>query len=599
LQNLLPKHHSMSSDTRSCQNCKKDFVILHEDFLFYEKVKVPPPTFCPQCRLQRRLAWRAERGFHHRKCDLCAKDIIATFPQDTEFPVYCRECWWSDKWDGKDYGREYDWNKSFFQQFYELQQKVPAIALQVVNSVNCDFTNQILDCKNCYLLISAGWDEDCYYSYRILNSKNIFDSSFLLQCENCYQCVEGIGSSHTLFSQNVVDSLDISFCYDVRGSQNCFMSSNLRNASYIFRNRKLSKHEYEEALKTIDFGSSKNIQQYKQEFNNLLASSVHAYADIKNTLDSTGQILTNTKDCKSCFGSSELENCSYCLYIDGAKDSMDITIGTVELGYEISTGGVKSANIKLSADVWPEVHDITYCASCRSSANLFGCIGLKKDQYCVLNKQYSKEEYERLLPKIVEQMNAIPYVDSRNRVYKYGEFFPIQFSYLPYNESPAQDYFPMTKNEALRQGYTWRDEGERSLKITKLTDDLPDHINNIDESILHEVIECEHQAKCNERCTNAFRVILTELKFYKAIRMALPRLCPNCRNRERLSRQNPINLWHRKCMCQNTNTSRAIYQNKNVHSHGSNPCVNEFETSYSPERPETIYCKSCYQTEVI
>lgn len=33
------------SETKICQNCKKDFTIDPEDFKFYEKIKVPSPTF--------------------------------------------------------------------------------------------------------------------------------------------------------------------------------------------------------------------------------------------------------------------------------------------------------------------------------------------------------------------------------------------------------------------------------------------------------------------------------------------------------------------------------------------------------------------------
>ncbi len=35
----------MESQTKNCQNCKKDFIIEPEDFNFYEKIKVPAPTF--------------------------------------------------------------------------------------------------------------------------------------------------------------------------------------------------------------------------------------------------------------------------------------------------------------------------------------------------------------------------------------------------------------------------------------------------------------------------------------------------------------------------------------------------------------------------
>ena len=169
------------------------------------------------------------------------------------------------------------------------------------------------------------------------------------------------------------------------------MSSNLRRSSYVFRNQQLSKEEYADAMKDIDLGSYRNVQKYKLEFRDLLKSCIHACATVKNAINSTGNILTNTKNCKSCFNSSELEDCAYCIYVDGGKDCMDVNTGELEQGYEVSTGGVKSAYIRLSADVWPEVRDLTYCASCRNGAHhLFGCVGLKKAEYCILNKQYPK-----------------------------------------------------------------------------------------------------------------------------------------------------------------------------------------------------------------
>ena len=48
---------------------------------------------------------------------------------------------------------------------------------------------------------------------------------------------------------------------------------------------------------------------------------------------------------------------------------------------------------------------------------------LKRKQYSILNKQYSKEEYEKLRAHIIEDMKKNPYVDSLGRVYTYGEFF--------------------------------------------------------------------------------------------------------------------------------------------------------------------------------
>jgi hypothetical protein len=172
----------------------------------------------------------------------------------------------------------------------------------------------------------------------------------------------------------------------------------------------------------------------------------------------------------------------------------------------------------------------------------------------------------------------MPYTDKKGIIYKYGEFFPVEFSPVSYNETVAQEYFPLTKEEALDKGYIWKDSDARDYKITKKSDDISDNIKDVDESILNEVIQCQHNQKCNEQCTQAFKITKEELQFYKKMNLPLPKLCPNCRHYHRLKQRNPLKLWHRKCMRQG--------------------CSNEFETSYAPDRPEIIYCEGCYNNEV-
>ena len=102
----------MKSETRECQNCKQDFIIEPEDLNFYEKIKVPPPTFCPECRNQRRMSWRNERTLYKRKCDAPGHDemLISFLPPEEQLTVYDANVWWSDAWDPLSYGKEYDFS---------------------------------------------------------------------------------------------------------------------------------------------------------------------------------------------------------------------------------------------------------------------------------------------------------------------------------------------------------------------------------------------------------------------------------------------------------------------------------------------------------
>ena len=98
----------MNQETKTCKNCAKDFEIRKEDLIFYEQVKVPPPSHCPDCRMQKRIAFRNERTLYKRPCDMCKKDGVSLYTKNTPFPVFCHECWWGDGWDPMSYGIKYN-----------------------------------------------------------------------------------------------------------------------------------------------------------------------------------------------------------------------------------------------------------------------------------------------------------------------------------------------------------------------------------------------------------------------------------------------------------------------------------------------------------
>ncbi|MBU0626695.1 hypothetical protein KKH82_04680 [Patescibacteria group bacterium] len=83
-----------------------------------------------------------------------------------------------------------------------------------------------------------------------------------------------------------------------------------------------------------------------------------------------------------------------------------------------------------------------YCSCCRNIKDCFGCISLNNAQYCILNKQYTKVEYETLVPKIIEHMT---------KTEERGEFFPSSISPFGYNETVASEYYHLTKEEAIKQ----------------------------------------------------------------------------------------------------------------------------------------------------
>ena len=570
------------SENKNCQNCKKDFIIEPDDFSFYEKIKVPSPTFCSDCRIARRMIWRNERSFCYRNCNLCESKIISVF-EDNNINVYCQNCWLGDKWDALEYGENYNFSKTFFEQYLNLYKKVPEMNLNGhVSNKNSPYVNFIVQANNCHYCFGGGYIDNVMFSNVGLRMKDSMEIYFSMDNEFCYEILNCQKCYRVCYGNNLKDCMNSYFLQDSVNCSDCIMSCNLRNKSFYYKNQQLTKEEFlikkEEFLDRLH----KNITSLKTEFKEVLIKTPKKFANILKSEDSTGDNITESSCVVGSFNISKGDNCKYSQDIIGpARDVYDSTSAglTLERVYESMSVSMSITNSLFSLVIRNNSYNINYCFALTNCSDCFGCIGLKGKSYCILNKQYTKEEYEVLVPKIIKHMSDMPYIDSKGRIYKYGEFFPSELSPFAYNETIAQEYFPLTKEQAIEQGYKWKEKVDRDYSIDIHTEDIPDSIKDIpDTDILNKVIECAHKGACNQQCTEAFKIIPEELSFYRRMNLPIPRLCPNCRHYERLSQRNPMKLWHRKCMKEG--------------------CTNEFETSYSPERPEIVYCERCYQKEV-
>ncbi len=601
----------MPQETRNCQNCKNDFTIEPEDFAFYEKVKVPPPTWCPECRLIRRLAWRNERALYKQKCKLCGEGIISMYSPEGPVTSYCSPCWWSDKWNPLAHGREYDFSKTFFEQFQELMHDVPHqnVSVSYKTLVNSDYCNMNHELKNCYWLFNSDYNERCLYGEEIERSKDCIDVTMLEGSElvahsiNCVKCYQTYYSEDCEGCHNVWLSKNLSNC------NNCFGCANLRGKEYHIFNKPYSKDEYKKKLEEYNVNSFSGLEKIRKEAYDFWLKYPQKYMHGRQNKDVSGDYIYHSRNVRDSYIVTESDHCRYCAWLisNANKSCYDFTqFGeNTQLIYESLVCG-KNVSSLVGCQFVLETQNTNYSTHCfNNNSDIFGCIGLRSKKYCILNKEYSPEEYQALKAKIVKHMDEMPYTDKKGRVYKYGDFFPVELSPFGYNETTAQENKPLNKEEAEKLGYLWRDMAEKTHKPTKSWKDLPDKIEDVDESTLGEIISCkawdENQSDAEKHnCSKAFRVMSAELPFCKQMGIPLPRFCPNTRHFLRLQRRNPWKLWARKCQCAGVKSENSVYKNTASHQHhGENHCPNEFETSYSPERKEIVYCEECYQTEVV
>ncbi|MBI5411729.1 hypothetical protein HZA43_00970 [Candidatus Peregrinibacteria bacterium] len=345
--------------------------------------------------MQRRMAFRNERHLYKRKCDFSGQDIVAIYPPTSPYKIYDRKIWWSDQWDPMSYGRDFDFNRPFFDQFHELLLEVPQINLQNRNNENSDYGNDTNDLKNCYLCFNSGPDEDTYYVNTGGYFKNCMDIFWCLNIELCYECSKIQGGYRCFWCFNGQNLSDCYFCDNCQACKNCFGCVGLRQREYCVYNQQLSKEEYKHFIESFQFTYSE-VQKAQQKLKELNLRLPHKNLKIHQSEDCTGDHIQNSKNCIECFDIINSENCKYIWdgMVNNSYDCFNTGINT-NFVYEC-VGVYQSTNIYFCVKCSLGSSNLMYCDFCFQGENLFGCVGLRHKKYCILNRQYSKEDYFNL-----------------------------------------------------------------------------------------------------------------------------------------------------------------------------------------------------------
>ncbi|MCX6807376.1 MAG: hypothetical protein NTZ80_01015 [Patescibacteria group bacterium] len=559
---------------KNCIKCNEQFEVSDQDRAFYDRVSpvfnqqkylIPEPTMCPDCRRQRRLSFRNERNLYYRNCDLCKKKILTFFsPTGPIKRVYCGDCYNGDKWDPEAYGRDFDFNKPFFEQFAEILYEVPKKNLNILLNENSEYNNQIWHCKNCYYCFDVGYGEECLYDKASHFVKNVIDCSYCKESELIYECIECKNCYNSIFSEKCENCSNCAFCFDCKSCSNCILCSNLRQAEYYVRNQKVSKEEFKRMRDELFKGENAILEKYKLDFADVKSRTIYRENYNIASENCLGENILNSKDCQYCFDTFRSQDLKWCHDVDNdAKDCRDCShLAEAELVYDCAiVAGYRNI---FSLACWAS--NLAYSAYSLVATNtehLFGCSDIHGKEFCILNKKYSKKEFEDLVEKIIKHM-----INSK----EWGEFFPASISPFAYNETIANEHFPLSKEQVLNSGLRWIDKEDKVSEVKKViskNEILP--IIHVTDEILDCAIKCEKTGRL-------FKLQKMELDFYRKIGLPIPYLHPDVRYERRMKLHPLRKLWHRVC--------------------GRDGCKNEFETTFSPERSETVYCEKCYNEVV-
>lgn len=554
----------------NCKQCSKHFKVTEQDYAFYEKIspifngqkwRIPEPTLCPECRQQRRLSWRNEKNLYKRKCALSGKNIISVYKPETNFTVYGNSAWYSDAWDACEYGRDFDFSRPFFEQFAELQQEVPRLALAAFDIENSPYVNQCWHVKNCHLCFDVGYCEDMLYCYTTYHSSDCIDTLYgeknelcygIINCKNCYNCC---------FVQDSKDCSDTYFSFDCHNSQNLLFCENLHGKEYYIRNKKVSPKDFKKVLSSLSLHSYSEWSKYIQEFRKRKKKAFKKENRNINAENCTGNDLFNCKNCFESFECYRAEDSKYITRGDHEiKDCMDCDhLAEITLSYE---GLTISGYHNLFCHMSYLGQNSMYCDINIGSKDCFGCVGIRKKQYCILNKQYSQKEYESLVVRIIKHMKEIG---------EWGEFFDPQLSPFGYNETLANYYYPLSCEQALSQNFHWFNTISSEIKIDNsfAAEYIADSIYDVSDDILTKPILCEITGK-------PFKITAQELRFYKKNNIPLPRKHPDQRFLEYMELRTHRKLWKHSC----------------------GECKKQIHSTYLPDDQDTVLCVKCYQEKV-
>lgn len=562
-------------ERKTCHLSWATFAIYQSDSDFYKKISptfdwitydIPTPTLCPEERQRRRLMFRNERKLYKRKCDATGETIVSIYSPEKPHIIYNQTHWWTDNRSPFVQKMDlYSWN--FIQTYQKLLTSTPLPWVYITNSENSDYWNHTWNMKNCYLVSASRENVNCYYWSKIWKCKNTVDLLESFNCENSYQLIWSNNCHSSKHIENCVWSSFLAYCKNCTWCNHCYCCNNLQHRNYSILNKQYEKKEYEKIIE-----SKEKCKLIYKEYKKL--ALIKKSSNISKSDVVYGDRISHAKNCIQCYNVDTWSHCKYC---ENGADDFSYCID----GYWM---WVRSSYMYEIIDTWLEwymnIFCITchgnqyvyYCSCCYHSSHLFWCVWLRNASYCIFNIQYTKHEYETLVPKIIAHMQ-----DAWER----WEFFDASLSPFWYNETVAQEYFPLTRDEALKRWYTRQDNSYDPIippHVKTLSwDGIPRDMSNINDDILKSILICESSWR-------PFRIIKQELEFYRKHSLPLPRKHPDVRHAERLEKRPWRSLFLRSCDgCHQEMLS--VYPKRN-------------DDSIHHPNDEVVLCEDCYQKEV-
>ncbi len=551
-------------ERKTCTVSGQPFAIFQSDLDFYKKIsptfagqrfQIPTPTLCPEERQRRRISFRNFFKLKKRICSATGTSIITQY--DEPYTVYANNYRRSDYRDPLEFGQDINFEESFFAQWQKLSLKVPRYATHNLNCENSDYCNMAANSKNCYLVAWCITNEDCMYGHIVWQSQDSLDILYSKRCNQCYWCIDCLDCNNVIFwknSENCTFSSYIIWCMNCTYCIGCVW---LNNKSYCIFNKQYTKEEYE--------NQKSNLNAFEIENSVLFLLQEKPLASYRNVQceNVIGNENTESYNLTFAYDAIQSEDSKYLYTVAKCNYSQDVCYTWLGWDWNYESLFPYGNNLYFTHNCQDSCNNVYYSENCYVCSNCFWCIGLRNKSYCIFNKQYTKEEYDILVSRIIIHMQE---------TWERWEFFHPSLSPFCYNQTIAQEYFPFTKQEALARWYKREDknldpiipEWAKVIDWKVIKEDPKEY-----EQILKSIFVCEVSGR-------PYRIIKQELEFYRKHHLPLPRKHPDIRHEERMKLRPWRTLYLRKC----------------------DQCNQENLSVYWTDYQWKVYCESCYQQRV-
>ncbi len=563
----------------TCAISQTSFPIFQSEKILLEKLSLkigqaivdfPLPKLCPEIRLLQKLLFINQTKLYNNTCHMSNKKTISRLSPLSWYLVYSNENRSSDARDSLDYGIDIDEEKSVMDHIQHLTRTTPYQDLigSLSNiQTNATYTNYTSDIADSYLVFDANNVQKSCYSMLILDCNYMIDCLSCTHSENCYECIDSDHIFACFYCQKVVHTKYSWYMTDCQNCDYCLGCVWIQWKKYYILNKEVDKKRYEETLHNLQDPTYK--ETFIAQWKTLCDQWPRPATMIVWSDKAAGNDIFDSAGVHWWFTIRNAQDISYCYNLTDAQDC-----------YDVFSYGQNANSMYNSVQAWRQSHHIyysntigkwenlLYCIEVKKSKHCFWCVNMRDKEYCIFNKQYTKEAYETIVPKLLQDIkknwldwdflrsdcSPFPYNDTFAALY-----FPIETVHYAnqsqiINQNGVLDVFVEDKDafiskawlqvaEWVRRPIWWRNKQQEinipeGIQLIAKKDLI--HWDYTDASILQKAIVCEVSWR-------PFRIVQIELDFYKKYNLPIPYVHPDLRQEQRMKSRTWLQFYLRTC----------------------------------------------------